>query len=248
MGCQCAKAAQPDPNELTKDATIKKNILDPAFNNQPNQANEEIKADEKVNGNQCNQPEKETTSLNKKSVLSANISSNYNERILTLINSLRTNPAAYSQVIEDSMKNITLSNERLIYKTKVKVTLSKGKPAFEEASQLLKQMKPMAQLILNKDIVIPLPETKDELKDINFFKQKVQEVQNEHQIDVYFRDLVKEPETSILLMIVDDIEKNPGKKRNAILNPSYKYIGISSAYIEKAFVAYFSFSRDNKTK
>ena len=33
---------------------------------------------------------------------------------------------------------------------------------------------------------------------------------------------------SFLLIIVDDSVKNPKKKREAVLNPNFKYIGISS--------------------
>ena len=40
--------------------------------------------------------------------------------------------------------------------------------------------------------------------------------------------------------IVDDSTKSPGKKRQAVLNPNYKYIGISSKFIGKTFVAYFT--------
>ena len=62
-------------------------------------------------------------------------------------------------------------------------------------------------------------------------------------IDVFFKDLIKIPEVSALLMIVDDSEKNPGKKRQAVLNSEFKYIGISSKFIGKTFIAYFAFSK-----
>ena len=62
-------------------------------------------------------------------------------------------------------------------------------------------------------------------------------------VDVFFKDLIKIPEVSALLMIVDDSTKSPGKKRQAVLNPNYKYIGISSKFIGKTFVAYFTFSK-----
>jgi hypothetical protein len=51
------------------------------------------------------------------------------------------------------------------------------------------------------------------------------------------------PEVSALLMIVDDSEKNPGKKRNALLNKEFKYIGISNKFFEGKFLAYFTFSK-----
>ena len=60
---------------------------------------------------------------------------------------------------------------------------------------------------------------------------------------MFFKDLIKIPEVSALLMIVDDSEKNPGKKRQAVLNKDFKYIGISSKFVGKTFIAYFSFSK-----
>lgn len=62
-------------------------------------------------------------------------------------------------------------------------------------------------------------------------------------IDVFFKDLIKIPEVSALLMIVDDSQKNPGRKRNAVLNKDFKYIGINSKFIGKTFIAYFTFSK-----
>ena len=43
--------------------------------------------------------------------------------------------------------------------------------------------------------------------------------------------------------VVDDNVKNPGRKRNAILNKDFKYVGINSQFIGKKFVAYFAFSK-----
>ncbi len=44
-------------------------------------------------------------------------------------------------------------------------------------------------------------------------------------------------------MIVDDNGKNSGKKRYCLLNDEYKYIGINSKFIDKNFIAYFSFAK-----
>ena len=44
-------------------------------------------------------------------------------------------------------------------------------------------------------------------------------------------------------MIVDDSNKNPGKKRMALLNKDFKYIGVNSKFIGKTFIAYFAFSQ-----
>ncbi len=55
--------------------------------------------------------------------------------------------------------------------------------------------------------------------------------------------MVKIPQVSVLLMVVDDNGKNSGKKRKAILNKHFKYIGITYKFIGKTFISYFSFSK-----
>ena len=68
-------------------------------------------------------------------------------------------------------------------------------------------------------------------------------IREKNNVDVYFKDLIKLPEVSALLMVVDDSERNPGKKRNALLNEEFKYIGISNKFFEGKFLAYFTFSK-----
>ena len=59
--------------------------------------------------------------------------------------------------------------------------------------------------------------------------------------DAFFKDLVKDPYTSVLLMIVDDNGKNAGKKRNVVLGNTYKKIAVTSRKVKKSFCAYFTF-------
>ena len=44
-------------------------------------------------------------------------------------------------------------------------------------------------------------------------------------------------------MIVGDNKNGQNKKRNALLNPENKYIGVNSKFIGNTFVAYFTFSK-----
>jgi len=98
-------------------------------------------------------------------------------------------------------------------------------------------------LELKEEICVPLPENEEELRDNNYLKKKVKLIREKNNVDVYFKDLIKLPEVSALLMVVDDSEKNPGKKRNALLNEEFKYIGISNKFFEGKFLAYFTFSK-----
>ena len=104
-------------------------------------------------------------------------------------------------------------------------------------------MESLPPLELNSDICVPLPETEEEIKDPTFLKEQVKTLRETTNIDIFFKDLIKIPEVSSLLMIVDDSIKNPGRKRQAILNKNFKYVGINSHFIVKTFVAYFSFSK-----
>ena len=105
---------------------------------------------------------------------------------------------------------------------------------------------PLPPLQFSEEKCIPLPETEEELRDRNFLRSQVKVLREKTKIDIFFKDLIKIPEISGLLMIVDDTNKNDKKKRRALLNKDLKYIGVNSKFIGKTFVSYFSFSRDWK--
>ncbi len=176
---------------------------------------------------------------------------NYPEKIVEIINYIRQDPVSYSHIIEDSIKNIIENNNKedptknkIIYKKKVKVALSRGEPAFREAAEELRNTNPLPPLEFLPALCIPLPETDEDIKDSVFLKNQVLELRKEGiKIDVFFKDLVKIPEVSALLMVVDDNGKNAGKKRMTLLNKDFKYIGVNCKFIGKTFIAYLGFSK-----
>ena len=100
----------------------------------------------------------------------------------------------------------------------------------------------MKKLKFKPEITIKIPNTIEEIKDKTYMKIKVRELLNNNiNINSYWRDNIKDPETSFILMIVDD-QKKSGMKRKDILNPDYKYIGISSVMIDKNFACYITLS------
>ena len=121
--------------------------------------------------------------------------------------------------------------------------LNRGEDAFKVAANILKNTSPMDELILKPQIVIPLPETEDEIHDNKMLRNKVERIRENHNINVYFKNMIKNPEVAVLLLIVDDSANNPGKKRNAILNPEYKKIGLDSKFLGSVFISHFSFSK-----
>ena len=200
--------------------------------------NEEQENEEKDNYNE----EKNLDDKNRKY-------SNYPQKMLELINKIRENPVSYADIIEDSILNILEDqNEedenkpKIIYKKKVKVALTKGEPAFREVAEKLRNLSSLPPLEFKSDICVPLPDTEEEIRNPSYLKERVNALRKSEKIDVFFKDLIKIPEVSALLMIVDDSAKNPGKKRQAVLNKNFKYIGISSKFVGKTFIAYFTFS------
>ena len=51
------------------------------------------------------------------------------------------------------------------------------------------------------------------MKDPNFLKNQGEEKKKNSILDIYYKDLVKDPQISVLLMIVDDNGKKNGKKK-----------------------------------
>ena len=265
MGCKCANSneeedeiqkkafeegnAENAQNDFNKDFNQHEDLL--GLNNQENlyqEQNENNEAATYKDSNNLNEAENEN---NNRDIYDPNAKyADYPEKIVELINNIREDPVGYADIIEDSTKNIIEeedkndpTNIRLIFKKKVKVALNKGEPAFREAAEILRSLTPLPPLEFSQEKCIPLPENEDELKDPTFLREQVKLIREDTQIDVFFKDLIKIPEVSGLLMIVDDTNKNAGKKRMALLNKDLKYVGVTSKFIGKTFIAYFAFSK-----
>ena len=256
MGCQCINKEEEKNNEVLKK---EKNLEDEQYQEDNNNYNQEelfgltnqdldpaqlgeTNNENEYGGNQeKNYNEKINEDRNSKY-------SEYPEKMLDLINKIRNDPVSYADIIEDSIPNIIEDQDkddetktRIIYKKKVKVALNRGEPAFHEAAEELRNMNSLPPLELKSEICVPLPEDEEEIKDSSYLREQVKVIRETTNIDVFFKDLIKIPEVSALLMIVDDSGKSPGKKRQAVLNKDFKYIGISKQIYWKNFYCLFCF-------
>jgi hypothetical protein len=269
MGCKCANSEKEDEEEIHQNSFEETNNNN-NINNENTSNNNNKKEDllginnqnktniatnpgnnEENNENISKGPEENMTNTeNNRTYNKYEKYANYPEKIVDLINNIRGDPVGYTNVIEDSIKNITEEEDkndpsivRLIFKKKVKVALNRGEAAFREAINILRTLSPLPPLEFSKEICIPLPENEEELNDTTFLREQVKKIRENYEIDVFYKDLIKIPEVSALLMIVDDSTKNAGKKRLALLNKDIKYVGVTSKFIGKTFIAYFSFSK-----
>lgn len=177
-------------------------------------------------------------------------SDDFSNYIFNKINDIRQNPQKYISVLEDAKNNITIDKKtgKLIYKSpnsKVKVALNRGADAFDEAIMFLNNLEPMNPLIYHPLITVNVPDNELDLKNKDYLKDEVTRIENKDiLIKSFFKDNVKEPETSFILLIADD-SKNSGVKRKDILDKNKKYIGIVSKKIEKSFACYITFAENN---
>ena len=156
----------------------------------------------------------------------------YVKKVFHLINKIRKSPSKFAQMIEQAEIFIKEFNGRKIFEGNgIKVSLNEGKSMFKDCEEYLKTLEPMDELNFCDDIVLECPTDEKKIKDMNIFKEKVLEKKEKSGIIAYFKDSIRIPEISVLLMLVDDSVKNPKKKREAILNPNFKYIGISASDI-----------------
>lgn len=265
MGCKCANSNYEEKEINSKEFADENNKLNDFFNNNQfdndnnkennynsDNINDNNNYQNNLNENLNNNNEYET-GLNENEYEKTHNTKylNYPEKIVEIINNIRQDPPSYAQIIEESINYIIDNNNRdditknrIIFKKKVKVALTRGEPAFLEAAEELRNTEPLPPLEFSAALCIPLPDTEEDIKNSAFLKNQVLELKKEGiKIDVFFKDLVKIPEVSALLMIVDDNGKNAGKKRMTLLNKEFKYIGVNCKFIGKTFIAYLGFSK-----
>ena len=173
----------------------------------------------------------------------------FSQYIFTHINQIRENPQSFIKNIEEAKTFIMYNkSNKLIYKKNVKVALSEGLPVFEEAISILKICKPMNKLMFEPKLMVKLPDNEEDITNKKYLKNEIKKMVDKGiPIKAYWRDIIKDPETSFLMMIIDDTGIKSGLKRKDILDPNLKYIGICSKNIGKYFICFITFS-DSKVK
>ena len=169
---------------------------------------------------------------------------NYSKYLLEQINKVRSDPQSFIGIIEDAKNNIIKDKHgRLIYNGKIKIALTDGEAAFNRAINFLKNLQPMEKLEYNPYITVELPQSENELKYKNDLSLKVENMLNNGiSVKSYWRDIIKDPEISFLMMMVDDNGIKSGMRRKDLMDPKMKYIGISSIEINGNFVCYITLS------
>ena len=193
-----------------------------------------------------NQNQNNINNIKYKNLSLSTPSDNYSKYLFEQINKIRADPQSYIGIIEDAKNNIIKDkNGRIIYNGKIKIALTNGENSFNDAINFLKTVKPMEKLEFNPYLTVELPKSENELKYKNDLRLKVEDmINNGISIKSYWRDVIKDPEISFLMMIVDDNADKSGMRRKDLLDPNMKYIGINSIDINGTFVCYLTLSNE----
>jgi hypothetical protein len=167
---------------------------------------------------------------------------NYPKDVVELINKIRQNPKSFITDVENAIPFIETYKNKLIYNGNTRVYLNQGKKIFLEAIQCLNETKAMNDLSLNEEISIELPNEK-EVNDNYFFKNKILSQRKIKKIERYYREAIKDPYVGVLMMVVDDTNKNQGEKRKTILDPNLNKVGIKCKLYGNKFLAYLTFGK-----
>ena len=167
---------------------------------------------------------------------------NYPKDVVELINKIRQNPKSFITDVENAIPFIETYKNKLIYNGNTRVYLNQGKKIFLEAIQCLNETKAMNDLSLNEEISIELPNEK-EVNDKDFFKNKILSQRKIKKIERYYREAIKDPYVGVLMMVVDDTNKNQGEKRKTILDPNLNKVGIKCKLYGNKFLAYLTFGK-----
>jgi len=166
----------------------------------------------------------------------------YPKDVVELINKIRQNPKSFITDVENAIPFIETYKNKLIYNGNTRVYLNQGKKIFLEAIQCLNETKAMNDLSLNEEISIELPNEK-EFNDNDFFKNKILSQRKIKKIERYYREAIKDPYVGVLMMVVDDTNKNQGEKRKTILDPNLNKVGIKCKLYGNKFLAYLTFGK-----
>jgi len=170
----------------------------------------------------------------------------FSTAVVNVINELRANPSAFAEKIEALIENIKEDKGKQVYKTKgVTMRLNTGEAAFRSAAEKLRNTAPSAPLSVNTEIAVPVPENQEEWRNAKAITATAQQKEQatKSKITANVDQGVSDPETFVLLQVVDDSPFKGTRSKN-ILDPANKSIAVTSLQQEKKFCAIMVFAKD----
>jgi hypothetical protein len=254
MGCQCSKASE--PGSLNIEAAAPKTEAEaghdkimPVQSGNPNNQNLPTQKMESADVSKISNSKLEESKTGKKKKKAKKAGGDFNNEMLNCINQVRGNPEAYAKKIEEAISKIRMEDGKLIFDADgSKISLVKGEEAFKAAASKLRALSPVEGLEFRENLVIQVPEDpkdwkKQEQITSALAKRRIENGTNYSEY-LFNMDLgVSDPNTSLLLQIIDD-SPFKGKRCDNIMNKDMRYIGISHQKPSKSkFCTYITFAQ-----
>lgn len=161
------------------------------------------------------------------------------------INQLRTKPKTYIAKIAKYLPYITNRDDKKLFNvgSDVFISLNTGQEAFENAIAYLSGVSPMSPLTLSQELTIEIEDSEEDITSLEYIKKaytrKSESVKDFFDIVGFHYDKsVDNAEISALLQIVDDTGANY-VRRNNIMNPRARYVGISASCVKENVYCFY---------
>lgn len=171
--------------------------------------------------------------------------------MIKFINLVRTKPVDFAKIIKDHIPYIQENTRKhkksnfYIQKPNIcKIGLIKGPVAFEEAAERLILGDLLEPLEYREDLCMQISSEREDWTNkvyLDHYLQDKAEYLNYSFFAFHFDLDCVCPLTSTVLQVVDD-NCFHFQRRDNILNPEYKYIGVTNKKIGNSFCVYISFA------
>ncbi len=165
---------------------------------------------------------------------------------------MRKDPPSYASKVEKLIQYIKENKEKgggIFDKEGMpKVSLIKGEPAFRDFIEKLNTLQPLGSIEYREDLKVPINEDPQKWTDktvisasVNKRKEDIRETASYSSYNFHFDVGSPLAEISFILQLVDDTPFKGSRQKN-ILNPNYKYVGVSNLKVKNKNCGYFLFA------
>lgn len=159
---------------------------------------------------------------------------------------MRNNPKEYAKIVENHIQYIKVNeNHQKTYENGEYVTmLRKGEEAFRNCIDVLQKTKTLRGFNFDENCRLVCP---DKIDDQAYYEEPFERLKSHYEdtkkIEFNFDIGYPKPEIITVLQLVDDNNTHNGRRRDNLLNPDFKNIGISIKKSKgKQFCIYLTFS------
>ena len=153
---------------------------------------------------------------------------------------MRSDPASYAEKVEKNMGNIVSDKNSHYFcmPFNSKISLPRGRIAFEECIGILKQKQSMESLTMLDKLKMPFPDKNPQLaNNREYITKSLIEIAQENKDNCninwfHYDNNIKNAEISTVLQLVDD-NNSKGERRKHLLDENVKYVGINCGPIRR---------------